>query len=63
MNLYGYSGPHFPIADRFEDDEELRKRLLYVGGDGAAATQRIHMARGKQLDDLAESMNLKRRKL
>jgi len=59
----GYGGAYaaFVPAPEVETDEELRERLLYVAGDGAAAIQRIATARGAELDTLAAMIKLKRR--
>lgn len=50
-----------PVRVALESDDDLRERLIYVAGDGGAATSRIRVAAGKQLDDIAETLNLRRR--
>jgi hypothetical protein len=51
-----------PIPARVtESDDDLRRRVLYVGGDGPALEQRIYRAEGSKLDEMAEAFGLKRR--
>lgn len=45
-----------------ETDDELRKRVLYVAGDGEVMTLRIQRAHASRLDELAEALGLKRRR-
>jgi hypothetical protein len=59
--VIGWGGAYAAPQVQPESDEEFRKRLLYVAGDGAAAVQRIHMARGAELDAIAGTYGLKRR--
>lgn len=44
-----------------EADDELRRRLLYVAGDTDATQRRIHLAKGAELDVLAEEVGIRRR--
>lgn len=50
------------MPSKVETDQELRERLLYVTGDGPAWIDRIQRATGPRLDEIATSVNLKRRK-
>lgn len=53
--------PDKPPEKHLETDDELRERVLYVGGDGGQAVARIQRARGPELDAIADELNLKRR--
>ena len=44
-----------------ESDASLRERILYVAGDSAAFSQEVMRAQGKDLDDIAERYQLRRR--
>jgi hypothetical protein len=44
-------------------DEDLRRRLLYVAGDGEVMTDRIRRASPVRLLEIAEVFGLKRRRV
>ena len=46
---------------KLEPDDELRKRVLYVGGDGPRTVEEIKEAEGSKLDDWAWRFSLQRR--
>lgn len=46
---------------RRETDDELRRRLLYVAGEGPGLTRMIQVAAAERLDALAEEFGLRRR--
>jgi hypothetical protein len=50
-------------AASLESDEELRRRVMYVGGDGPALEQRIYRAEGIRLDEIAAAFGLERQKV
>lgn len=45
-----------------ESDDELRKRLLYVAGDGDVMSARIASAWSARLDEFANALGLERRR-
>ena len=49
-----------PVAEP-ESDDSLRKRIVYVAGDSAAFVQEVMRVQGKDLDDIAERYQLRRR--
>lgn len=49
--------------DTEESDDSLRKRILYVGGDGEMTIAAILKAKNKELDEWAWRFSLERRKL
>lgn len=63
MGRFDVDWEDVPTPGRVEDDEALRARLLYVAGDGAAEVQRIRVASGLALEEIADRFGLKRRRL
>jgi hypothetical protein len=57
LNLEDLDKPATDGEIRVETDEGLRKRVLYV----ADPTNEIHTAYGRQLDEVAERLGLRRR--
>lgn len=57
--MYGNYGQDRPMYE-VESDESLRKRLLYVAGDGPVLVARICAAKDAALEAVAEEYGLKR---
>ena len=46
---------------KLESDDELRARIMYVGGDGEMRKHEIRNATGLKLDEIAWRLSLRRR--
>ena len=62
-SLKGIATP--PLGSRvtvhLETDDELRERIIYVAGDSERDIRMMSMAKGADLDAIAETYGLKRR--
>ena len=54
-------GSRIGVRPEVESDEDLRVRVMYVAADSQREANRIAMAKGADLDAIAESCGLKRR--